>query len=238
MPTGESTPLFARLEVIADEPPSDAALNMATDEALLEGLTDQPLLRIYGWQRKAVSFGYFDAVEPVRLAYPGRELVRRWTGGGVVEHGQDFTYSLMVPRTHALTALRAEESYRLLHGKVAEAIAAADPKLPAVEEHQPGAGPTDPTSRACFVNAVRYDLLLAGHKVAGAAQRRTRRGWLHQGSIQFPGGELGLYNQLRQTLPAVLGGEFDLRSIRPEEHAAARELVRSKYGTNDWTQRF
>ena len=237
-PTGEHAPLFARLEVIADEPPFAAALNMAADEALLAGLTDYPVLRIYRWRRAAVSFGYFDAVAPVRRAYPGHELVRRWTGGGVVEHGRDFTYSLLVPRTHALTALRAEESYSLLHARVALAIAAADPGLPSVEEHHPGAGPTDSTSRACFVNAVRHDLMLAGQKIAGAAQRRTRRGWLHQGSIQFPGETSGLYERLRHTLPAVLSMEILPRGLRPEEHAAACELVRSKYGTDAWTQRF
>ncbi len=237
LPSGRP-PLFATLEVIADEPPLGAALNMATDEALLEGLTDHPILRIYRWRQAAVSFGYFDAVEPVRLAYPGRELVRRWTGGGVVEHGHDFTYSLIVPRTHGLTAWRAEESYRLLHRRVAAAIASADPELPAIEEHQPDTGAAGPASRACFVNAVRYDLVLAGNKIAGAAQRRTRRGWLHQGSVQISGESAGLYERLRQTLPCVLGAELQPRGIRPEEHDAACQLARLKYGTAAWTQRF
>src|SRR2546423_1117404 len=36
----------------------------------------------------------------------------------------------------------------------------------------------------CFANPVRADVLLDGRKIAGAAQRRTTRGLLHQGSIQ------------------------------------------------------
>ncbi len=237
-PPGDPAPLFGRLEVIDDEQPLGAALNMATDEALLEGLAGVPLLRIYGWQRAAVSFGYFDEVAPVRLAYPGREWVRRWTGGGIVEHGLDFTYSLLVPRTHALTTWRAEESYRFLHGMVALAIAAASPAISGIEEHQPSSMATAPASRACFVNPVRHDLLLAGHKIAGAAQRRTRRGWLHQGSIRLPGETADLYRRLRRTLPAALGAAIQRRSTRPEEAAAARQLVRSKYGNDAWTNKF
>ncbi len=230
-------PLFTRLEVIDDERPSDAALNLATDEALLECLTDTPLLRIYRWEQAAVSFGYFDAVEPVRSAYPGRELVRRWTGGGIVEHGQDFAYSLLVPRTHGLTDLRAEESYRLLHGAVAVALSAAAPDVPALEEHQPTTAASGEASRACFVNAVRHDLLLEGRKIAGAAQRRTRRGWLHQGSVQMPGTTAVLYERLRQTLPWALAVDRQPRGLRPVEKEVARQLVRSKYGTAAWTER-
>ena len=39
-------------------------------------------------------------------------------------------------------------------------------------------------SESCFANAVRADVMLNGQKIAGAAQRRTRRGLLQQGSIQ------------------------------------------------------
>jgi lipoate-protein ligase A len=36
----------------------------------------------------------------------------------------------------------------------------------------------------CFIAPVRNDLLANGRKIAGGAQRRTKRGLLHQGSIQ------------------------------------------------------
>src|SRR5207249_1341892 len=37
---------------------------------------------------------------------------------------------------------------------------------------------------SCFANPVRADVMIDGRKIAGAAQRRTRRGLLQQGSIQ------------------------------------------------------
>ncbi len=231
---GVRAKLFERLEVIDDPQPRDAAFNMAADEALLAGLTNTALLRFYRWQRPAVSFGYFDEAEPVIRAHPEREIVRRWTGGGLVAHGKDFTYSLLLPRSHPLTHLRAAESYRLLHGVLAAAIAEAGPDLPALEQE---ALPGEAISRACFVNAVRHDLLLAGEKVAGAAQRRTRQGWLHQGSVQLPGERAGLYERLRQTLPPALAAEVRARPLQPDEEDAAKRLSQAKYGTAGWLRR-
>lgn len=230
-----ATPLFERLELIDDPQEHDGALNMATDEALLEHLEVAPVLRIYRWARPTVSFGYFDEFEPVRAAFPQCALVRRWTGGGIVEHGRDLTYSLVVPRSHRLTALRAEESYRLLHGVLATAIAAASPEPLKLAEQTDAETPQ--SSRACFVNPVRHDLLLDGHKIAGAAQRRTRRGWLHQGSVQFPNFTPPFFERLHQTLPTRLAETVLRRVIRPEEAETANRLTETKYGTEAWLQR-
>ena len=229
-----AAPLFERLELIDDPRGHGGALNMATDEALLEHLADAPVLRIYRWGCPTVSFGYFDEFEAVKAAYPRHALVRRWTGGGVVEHGQDFTYSLIVPRRDPLTAMRAEDSYRLLHGVLATAIAAVSPEPPLFAEP---ARPTAPDSRACFVNPVRYDLLLEGHKIAGAAQRRTRRGWLHQGSVQLPGTTALVFERLRGSLPAELANNVHRRVVQPEEEQAAIRLAEAKYGTEAWLRR-
>ena len=36
----------------------------------------------------------------------------------------------------------------------------------------------------CFVEPAKYDVILEGQKIAGAGQRRTRSGLLHQGTLQ------------------------------------------------------
>ena len=92
--------LFEKIIEIRDETPHSAPLNMALDEVLLGDICE-PLLRIYRWEGAAVSFGYFGRYAPVAAAWPGRALVRRMTGGGVVPHGSDLTYSLIVPAGHA-----------------------------------------------------------------------------------------------------------------------------------------
>jgi lipoate-protein ligase A len=96
--------LFDHLCEVHDPEPHAAALNMAIDEALLR-TAREPLLRIYRWARPAVSFGYFGKWADVHRAWPEREAVRRWTGGGIVPHGDDLTYSLIVPREHPFASL-------------------------------------------------------------------------------------------------------------------------------------
>ena len=72
---------------------------MAVDEALLRHV-QTPLLRIYGWETACVSIGYF---QKATVAPSDRPFVRRYTGGGLVEHGRDLTYTLVLPADHPLT---------------------------------------------------------------------------------------------------------------------------------------
>ncbi|HEU5081359.1 MAG TPA: lipoate--protein ligase family protein [Opitutaceae bacterium] len=168
-----------------------AAENMAADFMLLERYPDSGDVRFrhYGWFRPAFTFGYSQKIEFVRAQLPPNEerveLCRRPTGGGVVDHREDWTYSLVIPRGHPMEELRAIESYRQIHNALADAFnelgqpAAlqdrCEPK-PAGEKCGPG---------VCFVRPELYDVIVptTGAKIAGAAQKRNKRGLLFQGSI-------------------------------------------------------
>ena len=218
---------IAHLTVIADEQPHGAALNMAIDEILLQNLA-APTLRIYRWAQPAVSFGYFTPIAEVEDVWPGRELVRRWTGGGVVPHGEDFTYTLLCPLGMPLTELSPLESYRVIHHAVAKALAAQRTDVAL-------AGPPAPkVSHACFENAAQFDILSGAEKVAGAAQRRTRQGLLHQGSIQIP----GLRFEFGHALACELAGEHRIALLDSAIMPAAEVLAASRYATPAWTRRF
>src|SRR5713101_1936817 len=103
---------FEKLRLIEENEPRSAAENMAVDEVLLF-TADYPVFRSYSWIRPSVSFGYFTAWKVVVSHYTERDLVRRWTGGGIVEHGEDFTYSLVLPDRRSLPAIG--ELYRFVH---------------------------------------------------------------------------------------------------------------------------
>jgi len=160
----------------------DAAFNMALDEALLESVArlGRPVLRFYGWTEPAATFGYFQKYAEVERATPLRPLVRRPTGGGIVPHDADWTYSLVFPPGHEWHLLKAEASYRRVH----EWIQGAFATLNVVTELAPGAKKSGPGQ--CFVGHEKFDLLWNGKKIAGAAQRRNRLGLLIQGSVQPP----------------------------------------------------
>ena len=173
--------------------PGAPAENMAWDEALLRSVArlGQPVLRFYGWTEPAASFGYFQHYAEVETWTPLRPLIRRPTGGGLVPHAADWTYSLVFPPTHAWFHLRAEESYRHLHEWIQDSFARV--KLPA--ELAPRGAKTAPGQ--CFAGPEKSDLVWNGGKIAGAAQRRTRGGMLIQGSIQPlpPGVERGAWER-------------------------------------------
>lgn len=158
--------------------PRSAAASMAADEALL-ATASQPILRVYSWQQPTTSFGYFIPLAEARRAAPdGAALMRRWTGGGIVSHGPDFTWSLIIPGKCPAARLPPSESYQQFHRALADALAMAG-----FPSEQCPAATAVPAGGLCFEAPAPGDLMRAGRKVAGAGQRRCRHGLLHQGSV-------------------------------------------------------
>jgi lipoyl(octanoyl) transferase len=160
----------------------EPAFNMALDEVLLGKISESgsPVLRFYGWTEPAATFGYFQKYAEVAAATKLRPLIRRPTGGGIVPHDADWTYSFAVPPNHEWHLLKAEESYRRIHDWLR--LAFAEMKIetelaPCCKKTLPG---------QCFAGHEKYDLLWNGKKIAGAAQRRNKLGLLIQGSVQPP----------------------------------------------------
>ena len=161
---------------------SKAATNMAVDEALLDHVAawQRPVLRLYGWKERAATFGYFQKYAEVAALTPLRPLIRRPTGGGIVPHDLDWTYSAAFPPGHEWHQLKAEESYRRIHDWLRLAFA----RLHIPTELAACCKKTLPGQ--CFIGHEKFDLLWHGKKIAGAAQRRNKSGLLIQGSVQPP----------------------------------------------------
>ncbi len=162
--------------------PGNHAHNMALDEALLEFASQlgKPVLRFYSWTDAAASFGYFQNFSEVEKMTSLRPLVRRPTGGGIVPHDNDWTYSLIFPPGDSWHALSARESYRRVHEWIRDAFS----KLGVPADMAASARRALPGQ--CFEGHEQFDLLWNGRKIAGAAQRRNRHGLLIQGSVQPP----------------------------------------------------
>jgi lipoyl(octanoyl) transferase len=216
---------FEKLRLIQEESPRRAAENMAIDETLFLTATC-PVLRSYRWTRSSVSFGYFTPWNEVVPRFVDRDLVRRWTGGGIVEHGQDFTYSLICPGRENLPP--TIEFYRLVHSAIANILRKNGCPVEMVPLTDPNRSP------ACFEKVVQFDLKLLGEKIAGAAIRRNRKGLLLQGSIQ----RLEVPAQFAVMLAGALGEQVEsvvLSDLIVMEQAA--HLAKEKYGAADWNCR-
>jgi lipoyl(octanoyl) transferase len=230
--------LFADLTVCHDENPHPAAMNMAIDEALLESATI-PLIRFYRWRSPALSFGYFGRFSDVEIYAAERDLVRRWTGGGIVLHGADLTYSIMIPASDPAFSESSIWIYEKIHRVLADALnglgeravvaGGVDPSRIALSKH----AAISASGYNCFTNPVRADVMMDGRKIAGAAQRRTRRGLLQQGSIQGFLMKTDLAQKFSQALSARCR-EFE---ITEEIFQRARELAHEKYGTESWLRK-
>jgi len=213
-----------------------ADFNMAMDETLLEFAAPRgkPVLRFYGWTDRAASFGYSQRFAEVARMTLLRPLVRRPTGGGVVPHDADWTYSLVFPPGHWWYALRATESYRTIHEWLRDAFARLNVQTDlstARRENLPG---------QCFVGAEQFDLLWRGRKIAGAAQRRNRQGLLIQGSVQPPPIGLAKANW-QKAVCDVAGGKWQVywSALEPETELSRRahELAEAKYALDEFNQR-
>lgn len=199
---------------------------MAVDEWLLE-TREEPLLRVYGWRGGWGSVGYFGDLEAARAALPGLSWVRRWTGGGTVDHRRDWTYTLIVPSGCGPAGTKGAESYRVIHEALADAL--SDCGVAA----RLSAGDAETGAALCFRNPVGHDLVSpGGSKIAGAGQRRTRRGLLHQGSVlAAEGADL---SRLPFFLADRLAGRVRIEDLRvPEDWLRAK--VVGRYADPVWT---
>ena len=226
--------LFNSLDVYHDIDSRSAAMNMAIDEALLE-TAKVPTIRFYQWDHSALSFGYFGKFDDV--AHYQRDIVRRWTGGGIVFHGEDLTYSIIIPATDTAFDESSVSIYERVHRAIQNALTASGERAELVGRdaalRRPRTSQRDVPTQACFANPVRADVLMNGRKVAGAAQRRTRRGLLQQGSIQ----NVDFGNGFSEVLAKALSQNCAGKQFSPAFIAGAEEIAAQKYATNAWLRR-
>ncbi len=159
--------------------------NMGADEALLASAIEggRPTLRFYRWNGPWLSLGYGQRIGAERLAAcdgAGVGVVRRATGGKAVLHGGDFTYAIAAPEAVLPPGLRA--TYELVGAALRTALVA----LGIDARPTPGAAPAPrPGTFDCFSEPADDELCVAGRKLVGSAQRRSRGGVLQHGSMRL-----------------------------------------------------
>lgn len=172
---------------------SSAEQNMAFDQDLLETLAfhqEGPILHLYEWAGPSATFGHF--IDPYTLLQSegirefGLQLARRPTGGGLIFHLTDLAFSVLVPASHPGYSLNVLENYSFVNKIVIEIVKCFRQKNiePTLLPKELGGCKNGPC-HFCMAKPTKYDVMLEGRKVAGGAQRRTRYGFLHQGSISL-----------------------------------------------------
>lgn len=218
-------PMLPRLALWQDFEPQIGPRLMAADELLLSSA--MPVLRIYHWAERSVSIGYTGSAVAAAAFAHGRPWVRRWTGGGLVEHGSDWTLALAVPGDSLPTRLRLPDWYAWIHGTVREAL---KPDYPEIEAASPsgGGGPV------CFTSPVCGDLVMTDRKILGGALRKTRTGVLYQGSL-----DLSLPDPDRTWHSVASRLAETVVEWRPSDDWDSRveSLAQSRYQSAEWRAR-
>lgn len=255
--------------------PLDGPANMAVDEALLRARIDgtgPPTVRLYGWRRATVSLGYAQpldgAVDLARCAALGIGLVRRPTGGSAILHeppAWEVTYSVVGRGGDFPGADDVLETYRVIARGLAAGLArlgVAVEVAPRVRARRGGAA----TPAFCFGRTGTHELVRAGRKLVGSAQRRQRGAFLQHGTVVLdadpvrvravfpdaldplarmttlaealgrPPGFDEVAAALAEGLGEALGARLEPGGLSAAERALADVLVETKYATEAWTR--
>lgn len=237
--------MMASMDVL-DTKTSSAAENMRIDEQLLSELDPkgEPILHLYRWDGRSATYGHF--IDPAewfhldRAASNKLSLGKRPTGGGIVFHIWDLAFSFLMPASHKAFSLNTLSNYQFVNEVVLEAV-----KEFFHLESAPTIIPVDfeaksfDCSRFCMAKPTQYDVVFQGMKIAGAAQRRRRQGYLHQGTISlgFPDENL-LRDVLRSNEDVIeamtlytfspLGKDFSLQHLE-EVRKSLEESLQQKF---------
>ena len=176
---------------ILDTGIDDAAVIMKKDEELLESLhfEKDPILHLYQFAPRSATYGHFlklaDFFDLEKVKKEKMQFAKRPTGGGVIFHLWDFAFSALIPATHKGFSHNTLENYATINNPVLASVEEFLQKTGCELTLEDGAILGPGCKNFCMAKPTKYDVMLDGKKIAGAAQRKTKNGFLHQGSISL-----------------------------------------------------
>lgn len=230
------------MDLLLNTPALTAYEQMALDETCALAPAGGFRLRFYRWaDKEAVTFGYAQprrsVLRQAAAAGVGGPAVRRPTGGGMVLHRGDLTFSCILQSEQPPAAL-----YARLHGAIRAELAFLAPvKVWGKTAPQAYLPAPHGQAGACFLNPVENDLLAAdGHKILGGAIRRFGRTVLYQGSLQIPGARENpaLKKAVITAVRREFAAHFAPRAVGADTLAQAKKLAQTRYQSEDWNGKF
>ncbi len=251
-----------------DLSPHAGAFNMAVDEFLFRRNQKdlRTTVRFYRWERPTVSLGYSQRVEDVLDLASCRQrridIVRRITGGKLVLHWREITYSIVSSDTLVFSATLAE-SYRRISAGLILGL-----KKMGVRARLAGPPPSSYSrgNMPCFAYPARDEIEINGRKVVGSAQKRVGERFLQHGSLPLQEDDrlLDAVSRSREgiaglrmiSLSEALGRKIDGRwvvghlvdglaeyfkvqfepfSLEPPDEEAVRHIQKHRYANDAWT---
>jgi lipoate---protein ligase len=190
------------LEVISDGL-SGAHENMQLDREIFQSRSPHPILRLYSFSSFCATIGIFTPkdglVNEEVCRKAGIQIAVRPTGGGLLFHENDLSFCLYVP-SHVLSLIPLDVC-TTVNGLILGALA------PFLKDPCQTSHAIHSASRFCYAVITSFDLVWKGVKIGGGAQRRSKYGTLHQGSIF-------LKKPNWDTIGSVISHPADLQQMR------------------------
>ncbi len=167
---------------------SGAAENMAFDEQIFKRYLEDGVgcLRLYRWQGPAFTYGF--SQDPEKLlelklcAADGVGVAKRITGGGVLFHEDEITYSFVCGKSDAGEPREVFVDYRNLCRFLIKFYASLGLTASFALEAQSFSAKSVP-HELCSGAYEKYDIVVGGKKIGGNAQKRTRQAIFQHGAI-------------------------------------------------------
>lgn len=231
------------------------AENMALDTAMTWGVGEglaPPTLRLYRWDPPAVSLGYAQpgdgGLDLEACARAGLAVVRRPTGGRAVLHAADLTYAVAVPRRGLWAGAGVAASCRRVHEAVASGLIRLGVRAELTGPRAPVRVGRAGGEALCFAAVSAHEITVAGRKLVGSAQRRTRDAILQHGSIPLaaergrlaglladdPAAASRLLDQTMMSLAETLGGVPDVEAVMAAVAAGFAETFGVRLAEGPW----
>ena len=176
---------------VIEDHPRKGALNMAIDRALLAACESRkvpPTLRLYGWERPALTVGYAQNIDRdinmERCRKLGIQVVRRPTGGRALLHQNEVTYSFTAPIPHPKFPCSLQGAYKVIASALLEGLDELGVKGAVLANaRKANKDQTLFRSPSCLSSINNWEIEVKKAKLVGSAQRRTKRAFLQHGSI-------------------------------------------------------
>ena len=245
-------------------PDVDPYMNMAIDEALTRKCIDSEdrpaAIRFYTWKETSCSIGYFQKIKNVLKTLKDKSvpIVRRPTGGGIVFHGNDITFSIVKRRTQDNRQENITSFYKLIgesiFGGLEKLGFTCTSYLPEEAAHrsEPKRKPLNnclSQQSFCSVTPAKYDIMINGSKVAGYAARKSQGAVLCQGYLdlhkrwkeQYKDSREKtihlLFDNLASSFKNVFGITLTSSQLTDEEMRLAYKIRDMKYACDEWNYR-
>ncbi|MFZ2950766.1 MAG: lipoate--protein ligase family protein, partial [Desulfuromonadaceae bacterium] len=151
-----------------------------------------------------------EVLDLARCRADGVAVVRRVTGGGVIYHADELTYSLVCAPGQIPPAGSIKDSFRVLTGFLLAFYRALGLDAGYAADVAPVGTRLGEKTAFCFAGRESFDILAGGRKIGGNAQRRLKGVIFQHGSIPLQNRAATGLSYMREQAPEHAEGTASL----------------------------